>query len=80
MNAKEFKNPGKEYRPSPFWSWNDDLNPAELRRQVRAARYSGNRRERVRLKNLHVVQSRGRLALNEFPQIRFQSCRRDRPH
>jgi len=34
MNAKEFKNPGKEYRPSPFWSWNDALDPEELRWQV----------------------------------------------
>ncbi len=35
MSAKEFKNPGKEYRPSPFWSWNDALDPEELRWQVR---------------------------------------------
>jgi hypothetical protein len=35
MNMKEFKNPGKEYRPSPFWSWNDALDPEELRWQVR---------------------------------------------
>lgn len=35
MNRAEFKNPGKEYRPSPFWSWNDLLVPEELRWQVR---------------------------------------------
>ena len=35
MNVKEFKNPGKEYRPSPFWSWNDALDPEELGWQVR---------------------------------------------
>ena len=35
MKQKEFKNPGKEYRPSPFWSWNDALDPEELRWQVR---------------------------------------------
>jgi len=35
MNHSEFKNPGKEYRPSPFWSWNDLLVPEELRWQVR---------------------------------------------
>jgi hypothetical protein len=35
MKPKEFKNPGKEYRPSPFWSWNDALEPEELRWQVR---------------------------------------------
>jgi len=32
---KEFKDPGNEYRSAPFWSWNDRLNPEELRRQVR---------------------------------------------
>ncbi|MEW6359891.1 MAG: glycosyl hydrolase [Planctomycetota bacterium] len=35
MNKREFKNPGKEYRPSPFWSWNDTLDPEELKWQVR---------------------------------------------
>jgi hypothetical protein len=35
MNMKEFRNPGKEYRPSPFWSWNDALDPEELCWQVR---------------------------------------------
>ena len=35
MKPTEFKNPGKEYRPSPFWSWNDALDPEELRWQVR---------------------------------------------
>jgi len=35
MRVEEFKSPGKEYRPSPFWSWNDRLEPDELRRQVR---------------------------------------------
>lgn len=34
MDIKEFKNPPKEYRPSPFWSWNNLLNIYELRRQV----------------------------------------------
>lgn len=34
MDLKEFKNPPKEYRPSPFWSWNNLLNTCELRRQV----------------------------------------------
>jgi hypothetical protein len=32
---EEFRNPGKQYRPSPFWSWNDLLDPEELKRQVR---------------------------------------------
>ncbi|MFQ6095066.1 MAG: glycosyl hydrolase, partial [Candidatus Bathyarchaeia archaeon] len=35
MNPEDFKNPGKEYRPSPFWSWNDRLDAEELRWQVR---------------------------------------------
>lgn len=35
MDLAEFKNPGKEYRPSPFWSWNDALDAEELRWQVR---------------------------------------------
>jgi len=35
MNLKEFRHPGKEYRPSPFWSWNNRLDADELRWQVR---------------------------------------------
>jgi len=35
MDLKKFRNPGKTYRPSPFWSWNDALDPEELRWQVR---------------------------------------------
>ena len=34
MNIEQFRNPLKEYREAPFWSWNDDLDPEELRRQV----------------------------------------------
>ncbi len=34
MNRQQFHHPGKEYREVPFWSWNDDLDPAELRRQI----------------------------------------------
>lgn len=29
------KNIPMKYRPVPFWSWNDKLDPAELRRQIR---------------------------------------------
>ena len=36
-----FRNPGCEWRGAPFWSWNDDLDPAELRRQVRAMKRGG---------------------------------------
>ena len=31
----EFSTPGKEYRGKPFWAWNGQLDPVELRRQVR---------------------------------------------
>lgn len=34
MDSHHFRNPPKEYREVPFWSWNDDLDPVELRRQV----------------------------------------------
>ena len=34
LNIEEFRNPGKIYRPSPFWSWNDKLDEEELRWQV----------------------------------------------
>ncbi|MDD3886660.1 MAG: hypothetical protein PHI35_07305, partial [Victivallaceae bacterium] len=27
-------NPGMKYRPVPFWSWNDQLEPTELRNQI----------------------------------------------
>lgn len=32
---KGFKNPGKEFRGVPFWSWNDELEDRELVRQIR---------------------------------------------
>ena len=28
------KNPENQYKPTPFWSWNDKLEPEELRRQI----------------------------------------------
>jgi len=33
--------PPKKYRPSPFWSWNADLKPEELRRQIRLMHDAG---------------------------------------
>ena len=30
----DFKNIPKNYRPIPFWSWNDKLDPEETREQV----------------------------------------------
>jgi hypothetical protein len=32
---------GAEFRGAPFWSWNDDLQPEELRRQVRLHKEAG---------------------------------------
>ncbi len=32
--SKKLKNPPKQYRPAPFWSWNEKLDPAETVRQV----------------------------------------------
>ena len=34
MDARQFQRPDKQYRPAPFWSWNDDLQNAELARQI----------------------------------------------
>jgi len=31
----EFENPGSEYRGAPFWAWNGELEPEELRQQIR---------------------------------------------
>ncbi len=32
--VKEFKDPGREFRGKPFWSWNGELEEKELKRQV----------------------------------------------
>ncbi len=34
MIQDKLKNPPKQYRPSPFWSWNENLNTEETLRQV----------------------------------------------
>ena len=34
MDKQKFLNPPAEYREVPLWSWNDDLDPDELRRQI----------------------------------------------
>ena len=31
----------RDYRPIPFWSWNDDLQPEELVRQIGVMRDKG---------------------------------------
>ena len=34
MNPSDFRSPPDEYREIPFWSWNDRLEEAEMRRQI----------------------------------------------
>ncbi len=41
MDANSFLNPPDEYREAPFWSWNDDLDPDELRRQIGLTKQGG---------------------------------------
>jgi len=42
MALKEkFKNPDKDFRGAPFWSWNDDLKDKELVRQIREMKDKG---------------------------------------
>jgi hypothetical protein len=38
---KQFRIPGAEWRGAPFWSWNDDLDPSEIRRQIREMKRAG---------------------------------------
>ncbi|MBR5449327.1 MAG: hypothetical protein IKV43_04980 [Clostridia bacterium] len=37
----DFKHVDKKYRPIPFWSWNEKLDPEETRRQVRIMNDAG---------------------------------------
>lgn len=39
--AEHLEQPGQDYRPLPFWSWNDKLEPEELRRQIGLIKESG---------------------------------------
>jgi len=41
MNLKEFVTPPKQYRPSPFWSWNDVMEPAEVETRIREMKKKG---------------------------------------
>jgi hypothetical protein len=38
---RTFHSPGSEWRGAPFWSWNDDLDPEEIRWQVREMKRAG---------------------------------------
>ena len=37
----------RDYRPIPFWSWNDDLQPEELVRQIGVMRDKRSEERRV---------------------------------
>lgn len=37
----QLSDPEPDYRPLPFWSWNDKLDPDELRRQIHLMKQSG---------------------------------------
>ncbi|WP_438445450.1 glycosyl hydrolase [Gorillibacterium sp. sgz5001074] len=41
MEREAYLNPPKEYRPTAFWSWNDRLEPEELKRQISQMEQSG---------------------------------------
>ena len=41
MDKNIFKNPPKEYRASPFWSWTGSLKPTEIKRQIREMKKQG---------------------------------------
>ncbi len=38
---KLLQNPPKKYRPAPFWSWNEKLNVAETKKQIRQMNEAG---------------------------------------
>lgn len=38
---KEFKNPSNQFRPIPFWSWNDALEEKELKYQISEMKKAG---------------------------------------
>ncbi len=41
FDAQKFKNPTAEYRVVPFWSWNETMEPNEVRRQLRLMKKAG---------------------------------------
>ena len=41
FSEAEFKNPSAEYRIVPFWSWNETMEPDEIRRQLRLMKQAG---------------------------------------
>ena len=41
FSADDFKNPPASYRIVPFWSWNEEMEPSEVRRQLRLMKEAG---------------------------------------
>jgi hypothetical protein len=41
MNLKEFVDPPRQYRPAPFWSWNDTVEPSEIESRIRDMKKRG---------------------------------------
>lgn len=41
FKAEDFKNPPSSYRVVPFWSWNEIMEPDEVRRQLRLMKQAG---------------------------------------
>ena len=41
FSIEDFKNPPAAYRIVPFWSWNEEMEPAEVRRQLRLMKEAG---------------------------------------
>ena len=41
FSLEDFKNPPAAYRIVPFWSWNETMEPAEVRRQLRLMKEAG---------------------------------------
>ena len=41
FSESEFKNPSAQYRIVPFWSWNETMEPDEVRRQLRLMKEAG---------------------------------------
>lgn len=41
MEQSNFRNPGKTFRPAPFWSWNGTMEPGEVQRQAQLMHEQG---------------------------------------
>ena len=41
FKIEDFKRPSSEFKPAPFWSWNDDLDEKELLWQIREMKKKG---------------------------------------